>query len=83
MMSLDNIIIVHLRMSRRNQFLLFPLLRKQGKPGYTMMIYTVNINYSKHGASDEKHFEMTYYNDCGKGMTAQKQRPPSLPSQKR
>ena len=46
------------------------------------MIHTLNIYHSKNGASDEKHFEMTYYNDCGKGMTTQKQGPPSLPSKK-
>ena len=38
--------------------------------------------YSKHGTSDEKHFEITYYNDCVKGVTAQKQGPPPLPLKK-
>ena len=47
-----------------------------------MMIDTVHIYYSKHGASDVEHFEMTYSNDCGEGMTAQKQGPPSLHSKK-
>ena len=38
-----------------------------------MIIYTVSIHYSKHGASDVEHFEIMDNNDCGKGTTAQKQ----------
>ena len=45
-----------------------------------MMIYTVHIYYSKHGTSDVEHFEMTDNINCAKGMTAQKQRFPSVPS---
>ena len=68
-------------MSKSNKFLLFPIIRKQGKlVGYNGDIYTVFIYYSKHGASDVEHFEMTYNHNCGKGMTAQKQGPPSIPS---
>ena len=47
-----------------------------------MMIYTVLIYYSKHGTSDVEHFEMAYNDGYGKGMTGQKQGPPSVPSNK-
>ena len=46
------------------------------------MIYTVHIYYSKHGASDVEHLEMSYNHDYGKGVTTQKQGPPSVPSKK-
>ena len=70
MLSLHNIIIVHLRMSKRNQFLPFPLLRKQGKSIiYNGDIHTVYMYYSKHEPSDVEHFEMAYNNDFTKART--------------
>ena len=46
------------------------------------MTYTVHIYYSKHGTSDVDHFEMAYNHIYGKGMTAQRQEPPSVPPKK-
>ena len=45
-----------------------------------MVIYIVHIYYSKHGTSDVDHFEMTDNHNCSKGMAAQKQGLPSVPS---
>ena len=68
-------------MHKENQFLVFPLLSKQGKPvTYAMVIYTIHIYYSKHGTSDVDHFEMTDNHNCSKGMAEQKQGLPSVPS---
>ena len=59
-------------MLKRNQFLLFSLLLKLGKPViYNDNIYTVIIYYSKHGVSEAAHFEMVYNPGYGKGMSAQ------------
>ena len=43
------------------------------------MIYTVCIYYSKYGISDVEHFEMSYNDGYGKGMTAQRKPIPPVP----
>ena len=48
-----------------------------------MVIYTVQIYYSKHGASDAEHFEMSYNYGYGKGMTEQKKQNPPVPPPKK
>ena len=65
-------------MQKRKQFLLFPLLRNQGKP----VIYNNNIQYtySKHGLSDVEQFEVLYNYSYGKGMTAEKKAIPPVSS---
>ena len=51
-------------MLKKSQFLLFPLLTKQGKPViYNDDIHCTYIYYSKHGTSDVEHFEMTAQNE--------------------
>ena len=61
-------------LQKRNQFLVFPLLRKQGELAmYNDDINNIIICYSEIEASEAELFEMTNNKDYGNGMTEQKQ----------
>ena len=61
-------------LQKRNQFLVFPLLRKQGELAiYNYDIYNLIICYSEIEASEAELFEMTNNKNYGNGMTEQKQ----------
>ena len=65
------------------QLLLFLLLRKQGKPEYTMMICTVHMYYSENRTSGVECFEMVnIYGNC-KGMPVQRKPTPHVPPPKK
>ena len=68
------VVMVNAWLQQRNQFLVFPLLRKQGELAmYNDDIYNIIICYSKIGASEPDLFEMTSNDDSGNGMTERKQ----------
>ena len=50
---------------------------------YIRNFSTVHIYYSKHGASDVKHFEIPYSYGYGIGMTEQKKQNPPVPPPKK
>ena len=48
-----------------------------------MVIYVVQIYYSKHGVSDVEHFEIPSNYGYGKSMTEQKKQNPPVPPPKK
>ena len=76
-MFITIIVIAKECLRKGNQFLLFLLLRKQGKLVNTMMIYTV------HGAPDIKHFDVHYNYSYSKGMTSERKPIPPVPPAKK
>ena len=61
-------------LQKRNQFLVFPFLRKQGELAiYNYHKYNIIICYSEIEASEAELIEMTNNHVYGNGMTEQKQ----------
>ena len=48
-----------------------------------MVLFTVHIYYSKHGALDVERFDVHYNYGYGKGMSAQTKPLPSVPPPKK
>ena len=67
-------------MNKRNQFLLFPLQKKQSKP---VVYNAVHIHYSKHRISDVEQLQVPHIYTYGKVMTTQKKPIPPVPPAKK
>ena len=70
-------------LNKRNQLLLFPLLRNRCKPIILKDNITLHIYYSNHGVSNQEHFEMADNKSYGKVMPAQKKPTPPAPPPKK